>query len=83
MITNPYNSEKEPISYNWFEEIKRPQLEAAQQNKKKQVKITIILDQPLYDESEAIIREILADRKTFGYYPHFNQSCVTVEQIES
>jgi hypothetical protein len=49
----------------------------------KQVKITIILEQPLYDESEGIIRDILADKRVFGYYAHFNQSCVTVEEIDS
>lgn len=49
----------------------------------KQIKITIVLEQPLFDETESIIREILADRRAFGYYPHFNQECVTVKEIDT
>lgn len=52
-------------------------------SKKKQVKITIILDQPLYEgHSEPIIRDILEGRMAFGVYSTFSQDRVTIEEIE-
>lgn len=49
----------------------------------KQIKITIILDQPLNEYAESIGRELLGSQHCFGVYSSFSQERVTYEEIDS